>query len=266
MNTKNILEQILASTRQAVAQRKQAKPLAKLKEELRQRPPAKDLAVHLRGQEIKLIAEIKKASPSRGVFPGKLDTVELAQSYLCGGAAAISVLTESNFFKGGFDDLALVRKTVDLPVLCKDFILDTYQVYEAGVYGADAVLLITTILTHQEMKSLLALTLDLGLSALVEIHEERDLIKALSSGAHLIGINNRNLSDFSTDLQTTLRLRPLIPHQLTVVSESGIHSALDVAKLKAAGVDAILVGETLVTSPDPAVKIKELLGKSDGQG
>lgn len=216
-------------------------------------------------QQFSLIAEIKRASPSRGWLRPDLDPAALAQAYAQSGAAAISVLTEPAFFRGSLADLASVRGAVELPVLCKDFILDPYQVYEARAWGADAILLIVAALGLPELKALLELARGLGMSALVEVHQAEEVERALAAGASLIGINNRNLVDFGVDLNTSLRLRPLIPPDIPVVSESGIRTAQDVQHLKAAGVNAILVGEALVTSPDPGAKIKELLG-THGQG
>lgn len=259
MTDNKILDRIIDSTRQSVAQRKHQKPLNELKLAITPKNKPKDLKDHLLGDEIKLIAEVKRASPSRGLFRSDLDVISLVQSYVQGGATAISVLTEPNFFLGSFADLDAVRKTVDLPILCKDFILDTYQVYEACAHGADAILLIASILHRRDLKTLATLAHDLGMSALVEVHNEADIEKALASEPRIVGINNRNLTDFTTNLETSLRLRPLIPNTIAVVSESGIKSADDVSKLRTAGVDAILVGEALVTSPDPLTKIQGLL-------
>lgn len=259
MTSNNILDSIITTTRQNVAQRKRQKPLSKLKQEINKNIP-KGFKNHLQGDAIKLIAEIKRASPSKGILHPDLNVIEMAQSYAQGGAAAISVLTESSFFLGSFGDLNIARNNVDLPILCKDFILDTYQIYEARAHGADAILLIAAILQQQELNTSATLAQELDMSALIEVHDEKDLEKALNAKASLIGINNRNLADFSVSLETTLRLRPHIPENVTVVSESGINSASDVARLKTAGINAILVGEAMVTSHDPASKIKELLG------
>ena len=260
MNGNNILNKIVAATSQNIAQKKRQNPLNKLEQEINQKSKSKDLESCLQGEKIKLIAEIKRASPSKGLFKSNLDITKLAQSYAQGGAAAISVLTEPTFFLGSFVDLDMAKKAVDLPILCKDFILDPYQIYEARACGADAILLIAAILQEQQLKSLVKLTHDLDMSALIEVHDENDITKALDADARLIGINNRNLTDFSVNLETTLRLRSLIPEYMVVVSESGIHSAADIAKLETAKINAILVGEALVTSTKPADKIRELLG------
>jgi indole-3-glycerol phosphate synthase len=171
------------------------------------------------------------------------------------------VLTEPDYFWGSFADLEAARTEVKLPLLCKDFIIDRYQIYKARAHGADAVLLIAAILTKLELRALLETTHSLGMTAIVEVHNRDELAKALKLSPGIIGINNRNLANFSIDLETTLSLRPLIPQEVVVVSESGIHTRDDVLTLQKAGVDAILVGEALVTSPDPAAKINELLGR-----
>jgi indole-3-glycerol phosphate synthase len=261
MTPGNILDEIIASTAEAVTERKRLKPLDTLKRELVHVNRTRDFAAALLKNELSLIAEIKRASPSRGILPVKLSIAELATAYATAGASAISVVTEPEFFFGGLSYLTLVKKIVDLPVLCKDFIIDPYQVYEARACRADAVLLIASILGSSRLQELLDLAADLDMAALVEVHNIRDLEKALSAPVKLIGINNRDLSTFNVTLETTLSLRPLVPAGITVVSESGIHSGKDVEILRRAGVDAILVGESLVTSPDPVGKIAELLGK-----
>ena len=257
-----ILEQIVNSTRKSVAERKARTPLADLEKVTGRQAPPRDFACALQGESIKLIAEIKRASPSKGVLCKDLAAAAMARIYEQSGAAAISVLTESEYFQGSFADLEEVHREVDLPVLCKDFVLDSYQIYQARAHGADAILLIVAILNQQELKTLVETARSLGMAALVEIHSKNELDKALEVSPRIIGINNRNLSDFNVDLKTTLSLKSLIPENTLVVSESGIHSRDDVLQLKRAGVDAILVGEALVTSPDPAAKIYELLGKS----
>ena len=256
-----ILEQIVNSTRKSVAERKSRRSLADLKKTISSLPSSKDFAAALRGDSIKLIAEIKRASPSKGLLCPNLDAASLARTYSRSGAAAISVLTESDHFQGSFADLEAARMEVDLPLLCKDFFVDHYQIYEARDHGADAILLIAAILTQQELKVLLETTLSLGMVALVEVHNRHELTRILKLSPGIIGINNRNLADFSVDLETTLKLRPLIPEDVLVISESGIHTHDDVLRLQKAGVNAILVGEALVTSTDPAAKINELLGK-----
>ena len=234
-------------------------PVSILKERIAQQEVPLDFALALRGDGIQLIAEVKRASPSRGVLCHNFHAVELAKNYVHGGAAAISVLTEANHFQGSINHLAAIREVVNLPLLRKDFILDPYQVYESATYGADALLLIVAILSQQQLEELLALSHSLGLSCLVEVHNEKELERALQSEAEIIGINNRDLDTFTVDINTTRRLRPLIPDERIVVSESGIRSRSDLEKLKGWGVNAVLVGEALVTAGDIPTKMRELI-------
>jgi indole-3-glycerol phosphate synthase len=185
----------------------------------------------------------------------------MARLYAHAGAQAVSVLTEPDFFRGSLGDLQAAREAVNLPLLGKDFILEPYQVYEARLFGADAILLIVAILPPKKLGQLLLLSQELGMDTLVEVHQEAEAETALEANAPIIGINNRNLQDFSVDLNTTLRLRPMIPPGVLVVSESGIHSYADMDLLRQTRVDAVLIGEALVTNPDPLAKIKELLGQ-----
>ena len=257
-----ILDEIVISTRRTLAEQRARAPLASIEEAVRHQEPARDFARALEGQDISLIAEIKRASPSKGVLRRDLSAPSLARVYSGAGAAAVSVLTESAYFRGAFADLQAVRAEIGLPLLCKDFVVDGYQVYKARAHGADAVLLIVAILTPRELRTLFETARSLGMTALVEVHSRKELERALQLSPRLVGINNRNLSDFSIDLETTLSLLRLIPEGVTVVSESGIHTRADVVRLKSAGASAILVGEALVTSHDPAAKIRELLGFS----
>jgi indole-3-glycerol phosphate synthase len=256
-----ILNQIVESTRRSLVQQKSQAPLDGLKRAIGYQDPPRDFATALEGQNISLIAEVKRASPSKGLLCPNLAASSLARIYSQSGAAAISVLTEPDYFWGSFADLEAARIEVKLPVLCKDFIIDRYQIYKARAHGADAVLLIAAILTRYELRILLETAHSLGMTALIEVHKRDELAKALKLSPRIIGINNRNLADFSVDLKTTLSLRPLIPPEVLVVSESGIHTRDDVLSLQKADVDAILVGEALVTSPKPAAKINELLGR-----
>lgn len=257
-----ILEQIVNSTRKSVAKRKLRTPLADLEQTIGHRAPPRDFAGAIQGVDIKLIAEIKRASPSKGVLCKNLDASALARIYKQSGAAAVSVLTESEYFRGSFADLKAVCREIDLPLLCKDFIVDGYQIYQARAHGADAALLIVAILTQHELKTLMDTAKSLGMATLVEVHSKDELERALGLHPKIIGINNRNLTDFSVNLETTLSLKPLIPDGTSVISESGIHNRTDVLRLQQARVNAILVGEALVASPDPAAKISELLGKT----
>lgn len=255
-----ILNQIVESTRKSLAQQKSQTPLAAVKRAIGYQDLPRDFTNALKGQNISLIAEVKRASPSKGWLCPNLAASSLARIYSQSGAAAISVLTEPDYFWGSFTDLEAARVEVKLPLLCKDFIVDRYQIYKARAHGADAVVLIAAILTRYELGILLETAHSLGMTALIEVHNRDELAKALKLSPRIIGINNRNLADFSVDLKTTLNLRPLIPPEVVVVSESGIHTRDDVLSMQKAGVDAILVGEALVTSPKPAAKINELLG------
>ncbi len=254
------LDKIVAEKRDELEQRQKTVPLSELEAAIREKPPPLDLAAALSGDSLRLIAEVKRASPSRGVLRPDLDPVKLAETYARCGAAAISVLTESRYFGGSREDLeAIRRKLPDIPLLRKDFILKPYQIFESRAWGADAVLLILAILDDSELKELLSLSHALGMQCLVEVHNENELKRALACDAKIIGINNRNLDTMAVDLNVTRRLRPLIPPDRLVVSESGIKGRGDIQKLREWGVNAVLVGEALVTAGDVAAKIKELL-------
>jgi len=254
-----MLNKIIAKKREEVEQRKRSLPVSTLKERITRQKGPLDFALALSGDSTRLIAEVKRASPSRGLLCPNFHPVELAKTYAQGGAAAISVLTEVNYFEGSIDHLAAIREEVKLPLLRKDFIFDQYQVYESGAYGADALLLIAAILSQEQLEELLSLSRSLGLSCLVEVHDEAEVKRALLSGAKIIGINNRDLNTFTVDINTTRRLRPLIPQGRVVVSESGIRSRGDIEKLKGWGVNAVLMGEILVTADDIPTKMRELI-------
>lgn len=255
-----MLERIIAQKREEVEHRKKEVPLPRLRERIGEQRRPSDLAAFIRGTSIKLIAEVKQASPSRGLLSTNLSPVELARTYVTAGAAAISVLTEARYFLGDIEHLMAIRETVELPLLRKDFIFEPYQIYESRAYGADALLLIAGILTLEQLKDLLSLSHSLGLKCLVEVGNESDLEKAILSQAEIIGINNRDLNTFNVDLETTRRLRPLIPKDKVVVSESGIKTRQDMEKLEQWRIDAALVGEALVTADNVSGKIRELLG------
>ncbi|MBM2825805.1 MAG: hypothetical protein HW402_1469 [Dehalococcoidales bacterium] len=256
-----ILDQIVAASKLELEDRKQNFLLTELKKIAEAQPPVLDMASVLRGDGIRLIAEVKKASPSRGVIRADFDPVAIARIYATNGAAAISVLTETRYFQGNLSYLGAIREALGkrLPLLRKDFIFDPYQVYEARAYGADSLLLIVAILTAEKLAELMELTHELGMSCLVEVHNEAELEIALNSEARIIGINNRELSSFNVDIATTSRLRPLIPADRIVVSESGIKDRRDIARLREWQVDAVLIGEALMSAPDIAVKMRELL-------
>ena len=248
----------MADKKLEVEEKKQLLPLSALKERIARQKPL-DFAAALRGKGIKLIAEVKKASPSGGVLCPDFDPVALAKTYAQNGAAAISVLTEVNYFKGSLKHLVEIRGAVSIPLMRKDFIYDEYQIYESAAYGADALLLIVAILSPEQLMELMELSRSLGLDCLVEVHNEEELFTALLAGAEIIGINNRDLNTFRVDTNTTRRLRMLIPDENIVVSESGIHNSDDMKKMKECKVNAVLVGEALVTAGDIPAKIRELM-------
>lgn len=213
---------------------------------------------------VSLIAEVKRASPTKGVFLPHFDPVQLARGFAGAGAAALSILTETKYFLGSMEYVKQIKEAVSIPVLRKDFIIDPYQIYETRELGADALLLITALLTEQQLQDYLALSRDLGLEALVEVHSREELATAVHCGAEIIGINNRNLKTFRTDIATTLSWAHLVPETCLLVSESGIATAQQVRQLAEVGVQAILVGESLVTSADIEGKVRELAGVKQG--
>ena len=255
------MDKIIAQKREEVEQRKKVAAITYLLERIASQKPAIDLAPALKGDYIRLIAEVKQASPSRGVLSHNFNFTELAQTYAEGGAAAISVLTEANYFMGGIEHLAAIKGVVGLPLLRKDFIFDPYQVYESRAYGADALLLIAAILSQGQLEELVSLSHSLGLKCLVEVHNEGEVKRAVLSKSEIIGINNRDLNTFAVDINTTRRLRPLVPEEKIIVSESGIKSKMDMEKLGQWGVNAVLIGEALVTAGDVRAKMKELIGE-----
>ena len=256
-----ILEQIVAVKRQEIATARHQRPLAELRAAAKDAPPVRGFQQSLAADgPIKLIAEIKKASPSKGVIRQDFQPLDIAHTYEAHGATCLSVLTDRQFFQGGLDILLAVRQQVHLPVLRKDFILDPYQVLEARVAGADAVLLIAECLDGDDLSRLYHAVLDLDMAALVELYEPRNLERVLRLGAPLIGINNRDLRTFVTDLSHTIRLREQIPADRVVVAESGIHTRADVLRLEQAHVAAMLVGEHLMAAPDIGHAVRTLLG------
>lgn len=255
------LQEIVARSREKLAAKQRRVPLSRLQAGAQAQPAALDLAAALEGKGIRIIAEVKKASPSRGVIRADFDPVAIAAAYAAGGAAAVSVLTEPHYFQGSLDYLTAIKKVTHgrgIPLLRKDFIYDPYQVYEARAHGADSLLLIAALLEAPELEELLGISHRLGMQCLVEVHNESEVTAAVSSGARIIGINNRDLNTFTVDLTTTGRLRPLIPPDRIVVSESGIKDRDDLAQLKDWGVAAALIGEALVSAPDIAARLKEL--------
>ncbi len=258
--TDTILDRIVADKREELAAVQHRVPFAEVKARLPQAPPLRPFADALRSDSVRLIAEVKKASPTRGLLRQQFDPVALARAYAEGGAAAISVLTNEPHFQGALDHLSSIRDALPQgpPLLRKDFLFDHYQLYEARVHGADAVLLIAAILNSALLAQLIGLAKALDMDTLVEVYDELELERALMAGATLVGVNNRDLRTFEVDLATTERLRPHIPPEVTVVAESGILTRADIQRLQALGVHAVLIGEALVTAPDPAAKIREL--------
>lgn len=283
----NVLDQIVAYKRTVeVPERMQAVPAAVMEERAAVAPPPRDFVAALRAVPgVALIAEVKQASPSRGLLRQDFDPLELAELYAAHGAAAISVLTDGPFFRGDLTHLSAIRALLDarrpptrspnppldcangvrsggataVPLLRKDFVIHPYQVYEARAAGADAVLLIAAVLDTDALAHLMALAERLGMAALVEVHTAAELARVLPLGPRMVGINNRNLRDFSVRLETCLELRAAVPAHVCCVAESGIRTAADVDRLREVGVDAMLVGEALLTAPDVATRVRELV-------
>jgi indole-3-glycerol phosphate synthase len=260
--TETILDRIVAHKRKELLAAKEAVAPETLRRQSAEARPVRSFVEALRGPGIGLVGEVKKASPSRGLLREDLDPVFLAESYAAAGAAAISVLTDEKHFQGSLEHLSRIREALPdgPPLLRKDFLFEEYQLYEARCSGADAVLFITAILEPALLSKLIATSASMGMDSLVEVHDEKELELALAADARIIGINNRDLRTFDVDLSTTERLVPLVPAGRTIVAESGIFVRDDIRRLEAAEVHAVLIGEALVTSPDPRAKIRELFG------
>jgi len=257
-----MLDQIFKDKLIELEDSKRRVPLTELQEMVLTQAKPLDFASALRCNGIRLIAEVKKASPSRGVIRPQFDPVAIARAYAENGASAISVLTESRYFQGSLSHLRAIKTALtnkNIPLLRKDFLSDPYQIYESRAYGADSLLLIVTILTPGKLDELIGLSHELGMSCLVEVHNEAELGIVLKSQARIIGINNRDLTTFAVDLTTTERLRPLIPPDKITVSESGIRDSNDIEKVRRWGIDAVLIGESLMAAPDIAARMRELL-------
>ncbi|CAN5641976.1 indole-3-glycerol phosphate synthase TrpC [soil metagenome] len=254
------LAKLLESTRTRLAEAKQRVTLEALEQRLAGIDEPRSLRAALDGPGVAVIAEIKRASPSAGIFDANLNATETATAYARGGAAAISVLTEPEFFKGSLDDLASAR-AAGLPVLRKDFILDTWQVLESRAAGADALLLIVRALEQPELETLLGACRTLRVEALVEVYDEEEMTRALRAGATIVGVNNRDLESFEVDRERTIRLAPQVPKGVTLVGLSGVGTRSDVEELGAAGAQAVLVGESLVRADDPAAELRALRGE-----
>ena len=256
-----ILDTIIAHKRKELQIEQEQVPLATLKSKLANLLPTKDFRSALaQSDNINLIAEVKKKSPSKGIIRKDFDPIHIAETYAENGAAAISVLTDVRFFDGSLDYLSSIRKVVDVPLLRKDFTIDPYHIFQARVAGADAILLIVAALTSEQLREFMDIAASLSLASLVEVHTEAELAVALETGAEIIGINNRDLRTFHTDLATTFRLRESIPSRKVVVSESGIYTRADVESLREAGINAILVGESLMRSLDIGEQVRKLIG------
>jgi indole-3-glycerol phosphate synthase len=253
-----VLDDILAHKRDEVAAARAAVPLEELRARAADAPSVRDFAAAIAGPPVRIIAEVKRASPSAGTIRREADPVAVARAYEAAGAAAVSVLTDRRFFAGSPDDLRAVRGAVGVPVLRKDFVVDAYQVYEARALGADAVLLVAGTGPTAALADLAACAAALGMTALVEAHTEDELDQALAAGARVVGINNRDLRTLAVDIETTARLRPRVPRGVVVVSESGIETPADVARVRRSGVHAMLVGTALMASDDPAARLREL--------
>ncbi|MEH1943311.1 MAG: indole-3-glycerol phosphate synthase TrpC [Nostoc sp.] len=267
---RHILEEIVLHKKKEVAQMQQELPLASLRQQLKVAPTVRNFlnALQENPNQPSLIAEVKKASPSRGIIRADFDPVAIAQAYERGGAACLSVLTDQKFFQGSFDNLRRVRSQVALPLLCKEFIINSYQIYLARTAGADAVLLIAAILSDRELQDFLRVIHDLGMTALVEVHTLAELDRVLKlDNLSLVGINNRNLEDFTLDLGTTQQLLAERQQQLqsldiTVVSESGLYTPADLSLVAEAGARAVLIGESLVKQSDVEQAVREILSLS----
>lgn len=256
-----ILDQIVASKRAEIERAKAVLPLAELQARLSDAPPVREFFAPLAaGGPIKLIAEVKKASPSKGVIREDFDPVAIARTYETHGAACLSVLTDEPYFQGSLEYLRQVRQAVAIPVLRKDFILDSYQLAEARASGADAVLLIAECLDDCHLRKLHNEALELGMTPLVEFYEPANLDRVLAAGASLIGVNNRDLRTFEVDLEHTIRQRQRVPRDCVLVGESGIHTRADAIRLESAGVEAMLIGESLMREADIGTAVDRLLG------
>lgn len=258
----SLLNEIINDKFEEVAQRRKQSPLEELEQLAEVAAPTRGFASRLASEPgLALIAEIKRASPSKGMIRPEFDAMEIARMYEAAGATALSVLTDEKYFKGKLEYLSNARDAVGLPLLRKDFIIDEYQVVESRAHGADAILLIVAALGHTQLSEYHSLAGSLGLDVLVEVHTESELFIALDMDAALIGVNNRNLDDFSVELETTERLGPMLPKGAVLVSESGIDDREDALRVARAGAKAILVGESLMRAPDIVGKVRELLGR-----
>ncbi len=257
-----ILEEIAAKTAERVEEKKRRLPLAELRAQARAMDSSTGFPFEkaLAKPGMSFICEVKKASPSKGVIAEHFPYVEIGKAYEQAGADAMSVLTEPYYFQGSDEYLAAIRREVSIPLLRKDFTVDEYMLYEAKKIGADAVLLICAILSREQLAEYAQIAEELGLSALVEAHDEREVRMAVEAGARIVGVNNRNLKDFTVDISNSVRLRELVPREILFVSESGMKTRADIARLEENGTDAVLIGETFMRSADKAGMLRELRG------
>ncbi len=262
--TGTYLDRILTNTRAELEERKQASPERELRKLAEAQTPACSMFDALKYGPIGVIAEIKRASPSKGVIAEDINVEEVADAYIQGGCSAISVLTDATFFGGSLADLQTVAArahpvTDPIPVLRKDFVVDAYQVFEARASGADCILLIVAALRDRELAELFSIATELGMAALIEVHNPEELQRALEISPNIVGVNNRNLKTFDVDLNVTMALAPQIPDHIAIVGESGVRDREDVVRLATAGVDAVLVGESLMRQPDRSSAVRDLL-------
>jgi len=265
MSVGGVLGEILERARVQVAQRREVLPLEVIQTLADEAPPPRDFTSALKRKDrVNVIAEYKRRSPSRGVIREDLPPQDVAVSYEAAGAAAMSVLTDEDYFGGSLDHLTAARGAVKIPAIRKDFTVDTYQIWEARAACADAVLLIIAALTDAQLKTFLADAAEVKVAALVEVHDAEELDRAVSAGASIIGVNNRNLKTMEVRLETSLELLPKIPAAAVKVAESGIKTGADMKRLRAAGCDAFLIGEHLMSSPDPGAALKQLIMEANG--
>ncbi|HVE99508.1 MAG TPA: indole-3-glycerol phosphate synthase TrpC [Mycobacteriales bacterium] len=255
----SVLDEIVAGVRADLAAREEQLPLDSLKERAGRREPAKDVLGVLRAKGVAVIAEVKRCSPSKGALAAIADPAGLAMDYVAGGAAVVSVLTEGRRFGGSLADLASVRRAVDVPVLRKDFVVSPYQIWEARAYGADVVLLIVAALEQTKLVSFIERVESLGMTPLVEVHDREETTRALDAGARLVGVNARNLHTLDVDRTIFADIAPMLPGECVKVAESGVRGPHDLLAYAAAGADAVLVGEGVVTGRDPRQAIRELV-------
>jgi len=265
-NTGTVLDRILEARRAEVAHRKQVLPETALKYGVKAAPPVRDFAAALSRDAISVIAELKPASPSRGIIRDPFDALALGKSLEAAGAAALSVLTEGEFFRGSLKNLRDARKEIALPVLRKDFIFDPWQVWESRANDADSFLLIVAALSDGQLRDLIALGRELGMEPLVEVHTHEELDRAVAAAARIVGVNNRDLKTLAVRMETSYELIEQVPEECLAVAESGLRSHDDLKKLRAAGFDAFLIGEYLMLSPDPAAALRALLLPPDSEG